>query len=280
MNLDLYTQNSYKLSELLTKEYSTSFSSATALLESDKRKSIYAIYGFVRLADEIVDSLHGFDKTFLFQNLQDKLQYALANGISNNLVVYAFTDTVKKYNIPFDHIDAFMSSMKKDLTVSSYTDKQQLNAYIYGSAEVVGLMCLKVFCNGNQILYESLEESARKLGSAFQKVNFIRDLKEDQKDLGRTYFPETMDQPFNKKSKLLIEKSIREDFSEARKGIRQLPGKSKLAVSLAYYYYLALFKRITHTSAQKVLTRRIRINNLIKYLIYVKVRLLFTFKLI
>jgi phytoene/squalene synthetase len=280
MNIEFYIENSYKLSELITKKYSTSFSLATSLLERDKRKAIYAIYGFVRLVDEIVDSFHGYDKPFLLSNLNEQLQYALDNGISTNTVLAAFTDTVKKYSISTEHIHAFMESMKYDLTKTEYASTEELNRYIYGSADVVGLMCLKVFCNGNQALYDKLEYSAQRLGSAFQKVNFLRDLKEDNKELGRTYFPEIINNQFDKISKRLIEQSIEKDFKDAWIGVKQLPGRSKLAVGLAYFYYKTLFDKIKTTNPEQILLERVRINNLRKYFILVKVSVLYKTKLI
>ncbi len=279
MNVGFYIENSYKLSELITKEYSTSFSMATSLLEKDKRKAIYAIYGFVRLADEIVDSFNGYDKTFLLSNLNEQLQYALENGISNNTVLAAFVDTVRKYNISPKHIEVFMESMKYDLTKAEYTSTEELNTYIYGSADVVGLMCLKVFCNGNQLLYDQLEKSAQKLGSAFQKVNFLRDLKDDNNELGRSYFPEITNNKFDKASKLLIEQSIKNDFDEAWIGIKQLSGRSKLAVALAFFYYKTLFDKIKKTKPETILSKRVRINNLKKYLILVRVGVMYKTKL-
>lgn len=279
MNVGFYIDNSYKLSELITKEYSTSFSMATSLLEKDKRKAIYAIYGFVRLADEIVDSFNGYNNTFLLNNLNEQLQYALENGISNNMVLAAFVDTVIKYNISPKHIEAFMESMKSDLTKAEYTSTEELNTYIYGSADVVGLMCLKVFCNGNRLLYDQLEKSAQKLGSAFQKVNFLRDLKDDSNELGRSYFPEITNNKFDKASKLLIEQSIENDFDEAWIGIKQLPGRSKLAVALAFFYYKTLFDKIKKTKPDTILSKRVRINNLKKYLILVRVGVMYKTKL-
>jgi len=252
---------------------------ATSLLEKDKRKAIYAIYGFVRLADEIVDSFNGYNNTFLLNNLNEQLQYALENGISNNMVLAAFVDTVIKYNISPKHIEAFMESMKSDLTKAEYTSTEELNTYIYGSADVIGLMCLKVFCNGNQLLYDQLEKSAQKLGSAFQKVNFLRDLKDDNNELGRSYFPEITNNKFDKASKLLIEQSIENDFDEAWIGIKQLPGRSKLAVALAFFYYKTLFDKIKKTKPETILSKRVRINNLKKYLILVRVGVMYKTKL-
>lgn len=244
MDVKFYLENSYKISKLITQRYSTSFSLATSLLEKEKREAIYAIYGFVRLVDEIVDSFHGYDKSFLLSNFNWQLQYALENGISTNPILAAFVDTVRKYNISPQHIEAFMESMKYDLTKAEYKSTEELNIYIYGSADVVGLMCLKVFCDGDQVLYDQLEKSAQKLGSAFQKVNFLRDLKDDNNELGRSYFPEITNNKFDEETKLLIEKSIQNDFDEAWLGIKHLPGRSKFAVALAYYYYKTLFEKI------------------------------------
>ena len=280
MSVAFYIENSYKVSELITKKYSTSFSLATSVLEKEKRKAIYAIYGFVRLADEIVDSLHNYDKSFLLEKLTEDLEYALKYGISTNLILASFVDTAKKYRIKKEHIDAFMQSMEYDLTKINYTETSDLNNYIYGSADVVGLMCLTVFCGGNQTLYDELEYPAQKLGSAFQKVNFIRDLREDTGDLGRNYFPEISVDKFSKETKSLIEKSIQQDFDEAFTGIKRLPGRSKLAVALAYYYYLSLFNKIKRASPEKILSMRVRISNFIKYLIIIRVGILYKLKFI
>jgi phytoene/squalene synthetase len=280
MSVEFYIENSYKISELITKKYSTSFSLATSLLEKEKRLAIYAVYGFVRLADEIVDNFHGYDKAYLLNKLNEDLNYALANGISTNTVLAAFADTVRKYNINKEHIHAFLESMKYDITKSEYTSSEDMNKYIYGSAAVVGLMCLKVFCNGNHTLYDKLEYSAQKLGSAFQKVNFMRDLKDDINELGRSYFPEISNTQFDKDTKRLIEQSIDRDFKEAWIGIKQLPGRSKLAVALTYYYYTSLLKKINRTTPEKILKERIRISNFRKYLILAKVGVLYKIKLI
>lgn len=280
MSVAFFIDNSYKVSKLITKEYSTSFSLASSFLEKEKRRAIYAVYGFVRLADEIVDSFHEFDKVFLLQKLNEDLQYALENNISTNPILVSFADTVKKYNISLEHIQSFMDSMKSDLTKSMFTNSNELDQYIYGSADVVGLMCLKVFCNGQTALYDTLEAPAQKLGSAFQKVNFIRDLKEDMQDLGRTYFPEISDKPFDLESKKLIEESIEKDFKEAWIGVKQLPGRSKLAVALAYYYYKTLFEKIKRTSPEKMISKRIRISNFKKKMILIKVMILYKTNLI
>ncbi len=279
-NFDFFLENSYTVSRLITQKYSTSFSLATSLLEKEKRKAIYAIYGFVRLADEITDSFHGYNKGLLLEKLNKDLEYALKNNVSTNIVLLAFADTVEKYSIDKEHIYAFMKSMKYDLTKTDYASSKELGKYIYGSASVVGLMCLKVFCNGEQILYENLEEPARKLGSAFQKVNFLRDLKTDINELGRTYFPEITGPELDKDSKTLIEESIDKEFNGAWSGIKQLPGRSKLAVALAYFYYKSLLKKIRRTPPDKVITERIRISNVKKYFIFLRVFVMYQLKLI
>ena len=279
MSVEFYIKSSYKVSKLITKQYSTSFSLATSVLEKDKRDAIYAIYGFVRIADEIVDSFQGFDKPYLLQNLTVQLDYALENGISSNVILTSFADTVKKYKIAKEHINAFMESMRNDLTKTDYTTTDDLNNYIYGSADVVGLMCLKVFCNGNQTLYNELEYAAQKLGSAFQKVNFLRDLKNDKTELGRSYFPGLSANELDETNKKIIEQSIEKDFNEAWSGIKRLPGRSKLAVALAYYYYLALLEKIKHSSPERLLTERVRISDLQKYFILLKVGIKYIMKL-
>lgn len=280
MNVDFYIENCYKISRLITKEYSTSFSLASSLLEKDKKRAIYAIYGFVRLADEIVDSFHGYDKAFLLNKLNDDLYYALTNGVSTNPVLTAFADTVKKYGINPEYIKSFMKSMEDDLTKAEYTSSKEFENYVYGSADVVGLMCLKVFCNGEIGLYEKLKQPAQKLGSAFQKVNFLRDLKDDINKLGRSYFPEISNKAFNVQTKLLIEESIQKDFDEVWIGLKQLPGRSKLAVALAFYYYKSLFNKIKRTPAEKVIKKRMRISNFKKYLIIIQVAFMYKAKLI
>ncbi len=280
MNVDFYIDSSYDISKLVTKKYSTSFSLATSLLEEDKRRAVYAVYGFVRLADEIVDSLHGYDKCFLLKKLYEDLNYALENGISTNPIIVAFASTVKKYDINQEHIRAFMRSMEYDLSKSTYSNVKDLNEYIYGSADSVGLMCLKIFCYDKPSLYESLEFSAQRLGSAFQKVNFLRDLKDDLNGLGRSYFPEIIESKLNQENKKQIELSIKKDFDDALVGVKQLPGRSKLAVALAYYYYNGLLKKIVNTPPEKIMDKRMRISNFRKYLIILKTVILYKTKLI
>ncbi len=280
MDTEFYINSSYAISKLVTKKYSTSFSLATSLLERDKRKAVYAVYGFVRLADEIVDSLHGFDKPFLLRKLYEELNYSLNYGISTNPIVVAFASTVRKYNIEPKHIRAFMKSMEYDLTKTNYASTAELNEYIYGSADSVGMMCLKIFCHEQPVLYESLARPAQKLGSAFQKVNFLRDLKDDCQGLGRVYFPQLVESRLNRENKKQIEQSIRKDFDEAFVGLKQLPGRSKLAVALAYFYYNGLLKKIASTPPEKVWKQRMRISNFRKYLIIFKTMVLYKTKLI
>jgi len=271
MKVDLYINTSYDGAELITKKYSTSFSLATSLLPKKQRNAIYAIYGFVRVADEIVDSFHDYDRAALLDKLNDDLHHAMEYGISPNPVLTAFADTVKTYKIERKHIQAFMDSMKQDLFQSEYNDSEDLDNYIYGSANVVGLMCLKVFSNGNQGEYKKLQEPAEKLGAAFQKINFIRDLKDDMQGLGRIYFPEIVLNELDEESKKKIEQSTEKDFKAAYPGIRKLPGRSKLAVAIAYHYYHGLFKKIKRTSPEELLSKRMRLSNFRKQLIIIKV---------
>ena len=280
MSFDLYQRSSYDISQVITQNYSTSFSLATSLLEKEQKKSIYAIYGFVRLADEIVDTMYDYNQAALLQKLNQDLQDAINQGISTNPILFAFTETVKKYDIDQKHIRAFMKSMHDDLSKTNYNSTNELNSYIYGSADVVGLMCLKVFCNGNIQLYNKLEYSAQKLGSAFQKVNFLRDLKDDLNELGRSYFPELVGQNLNQHNKTQIENSIEQDFTEAWKGLKQLPGRSKLAVAIAFYYYKCLLKKIKNSSPEKVLQQRMRISDSRKYSIIAKASLMYLLKAI
>lgn len=270
MDINFFIENSYKISEIITKNYSTSFSLATSLLESEKRKAIYAIYGFVRLADEIVDSFHTYDQKYLLDDFKSDFYYAIDNNIHTNPIIVSFVDTVKKFNIKQEHIEAFIRSMELDLTSQKYENQIDIENYIYGSADVVGLMCLQVFCNGDNNLYDRLEYFARKLGSAFQKVNFLRDLNFDTQNLGRIYFPEINNDKFDDNTKKLIEKSIEKDFIEAYKGIKDLPGRSKLAVSIAYSYYYKLFKKMKKLSCEAILSKRIRLSNFRKFIVIVQ----------
>jgi phytoene synthase len=265
----LFDDVSQEMSQLTTKRYSTSFSLGISFLDSDLHKPIYSIYGFVRFADEIVDSFHGFDKEALLADFKVQTYKAVAEGISLNPILNSFQWAVNKYSIPMDLIDTFLNSMEMDLNKQFY-NKEQYELYILGSAEVVGLMCLKVFVNGNEAEYERLKPSAMKLGSAFQKINFLRDLKDDFQTLGRTYFPGINMEEFNATVKKEIEADIEADFRAGYEGILQLPKNARFGVYMAYKYYFKLFKKIKAKSAQNILTERIRIPN------YRKMRILLT----
>jgi phytoene/squalene synthetase len=265
--MDLYTEISYKTSKLITQRYSTSFSIAVSFLPGEMRRAIYSIYGFVRLADEIVDTFNTIHQKQVLDLFERDFFEALDNGISMNPVLHAFALTVKKYNIPLHLVHSFLKSMKADLVKQVYRNTDELNEYIYGSADVVGLMCLMVFVNGNETLYSDLEKPAMKLGSAFQKVNFLRDLKTDLEQLDRRYFPQFDLINFNDVVKYELIKNIEADFNDARKGIKALPGRSKLAVYIAYIYYRKLLKEIKHTPAPKMINQRIRVANPIKLML-------------
>lgn len=265
----IFDQISQEMSQLTTKRYSTSFSLGISFLHRDMQQPIYAIYGFVRFADEIVDSFHGFDKAQLLAEFKVETYKAIAQGISLNPILNAFQWAVNKYNIPLDLIETFLHSMEMDLDKQAY-NQQQYEEYILGSAEVVGLMCLKIFVEGNEHEYERLKPSAMKLGSAFQKINFLRDLKADYHELGRVYFPGIEMQEFNATVKKQIEADIEKDFQEGYQGILQLPKSARFGVYMAYKYYFKLFKKIRLMPAQTILHERIRIPN------YRKVRILLT----
>jgi phytoene/squalene synthetase len=251
---------SHECSRITTQRYSTSFSSAIRLLHADIQGPIYDIYGFVRFADEIVDTFHGFDKINLLSNFKKETYDAIEQGISLNPILHSFQITVNRYNIDLALVDAFFKSMEYDLDRSKY-DEQGYAEYIYGSAEVVGLMCLYVFCDGDQVQYEKLKPHAQSLGSAFQKVNFLRDVKADYQQLNRTYFPGVDFHAFTPEMKEAIEADIEKDFRHAYLGIVQLPLKVRFGVYLAYKYYLSLFKKIKALQPQRILEERIRIPN-------------------
>jgi 15-cis-phytoene synthase len=260
MTIELFHSVSQQCSKLTTIRYSTSFSSAIKMLHKDLRMPIFNIYGFVRFADEIVDTFHGFNKAGLLEQFKNDTFEAIDCGISLNPILNSFQQTVNQYKIDHDLIHAFFSSMESDLTQSKY-DRQGYEEYIYGSAEVVGLMCLHVFCEGQKILYEKLRQHAKALGSAFQKINFLRDMKADYQDLSRLYFPGCDFHNFSEKDKLQIENDIEEDFKNAYQGILQLPIKSRFGVYVAYKYYYSLFRKIKSVKPQHILRRRIRISN-------------------
>ncbi|WP_312208516.1 MULTISPECIES: phytoene/squalene synthase family protein [Empedobacter] len=256
----LFDELSYSVSKMTTQKYSTSFSLGILALKPSIRSAIYAIYGYVRLADEIVDSFHGYNKKKLLKRLRKETLHALNERISLNPILQSFQETVNYYKIDKELIDQFLSSMEMDLQQIEY-DSDLYKTYILGSAEVVGLMCLQVFTDGNKDKYAELKPYAMKLGSAFQKINFLRDLKEDYHLLGRTYFPNVDISGFDNKIKYEIEKEIEEEFHEALIGIKKLPASSIFGVYLAYKYYLSLFKKIKKKSSKEILNGRIRIPN-------------------
>lgn len=256
----LFDELSYSVSKMTTQKYSTSFSLGILALKPSIRSAIYAIYGYVRLADEIVDSFHDYNKEKLLKRLRKETLHALNERISLNPILQSFQETVNNYKIDKELIDQFLSSMEMDLQQIEY-DSDLYKTYILGSAEVVGLMCLQVFTDGNKDKYAELKPYAMKLGSAFQKINFLRDLKEDYHILGRTYFPNVDISGFDNKIKYEIEKEIEEEFHEALIGIKKLPASSIFGVYLAYKYYLSLFKKIKKKSSKEILNGRIRIAN-------------------
>jgi phytoene/squalene synthetase len=258
-----------KCSEITTREYSTSFSSAIRLLHKDMRQPIYNIYGFVRFADEIVDTFHEFDKAALLADFKKETYAAIERGISLNPILNSFQQTVNNYHIDHDLVEAFFHSMEMDLVKQTY-DTRNFSEYIYGSAEVVGLMCLYVFCDGNKALYEKLKSPARSLGAAFQKVNFLRDIKADYNGLSRMYFPGFDFKNFTENDKRQIEEGIHQDFIAAYNGIIKLPLKSRFGVYVAYKYYLSLFKKIKKMKPARVLEARIRIPDYRKAMIVLR----------
>lgn len=246
-------------SRIITQTYSTSFSMATKMLSNSIRQDIYNIYGFVRLADEIVDSFHDYDKEALFIQFEADLESALINKISLNPILNSFQHTYHTYAIDKAMVDAFMDSMRQDLHKTVYHTEEEYKNYIYGSADVVGLMCLKVFVNGDTEKYNTLKQTAMALGSAFQKVNFLRDLKADHDELNRTYFPNTDLNNLDELSKKAIIDDIENDFSEGLKGIKQLPLEAKFGVFMAYRYYNQLLIKLKTTPALEIKSTRIRV---------------------
>jgi phytoene/squalene synthetase len=276
----VYNDLSFKISRLVTTTYSTSFSKAVGMLEREKQAAIFAIYGFVRFADEIVDTFHDHEKEYLLKKFEADYYDALRSGISLNPILNAFQVVVKRYRISDDEVQAFLRSMKTDLDKQKYDNAEEIGTYIYGSAEVVGLMCLRVFLNGNDEHFEELKDNAKRLGSAFQKVNFLRDFREDTRELKRKYFPETIDSELNDEVKSRIIADIEYDFREAYPGILKLPGRSRLAVLIAYRYYLQLLKRIDRSDTGQLLTSRIRVPDFNKFIIMAKSVIEYKLKLI
>ncbi len=256
----LFDELSFEVSKTTTQKYSTSFSLGILALKPSIRSAIYSIYGYVRLADEIVDSFHGYNKEKLLDRLKEETMNAIDEGISINPILQSFQDTVHRYKIDRELIAQFLHSMEMDLAKVNY-NTELYDEYIFGSAEVVGLMCLLVFTDGNREKYDQLKPYAKKLGSVFQKVNFLRDMKDDYEVLGRTYFPNVDFNLFDNLAKERIEKEIEEEFMEALVGIKMLPASSKFGVYLAYKYYRSLFSKIRNTSAESIRKRRIRIPN-------------------
>lgn len=262
---EIFDIASHTCSKTVTNLYSTSFSLATKMLAPSIRQDIYNIYGFVRFADEIVDSFHEYDKEALFNRFEIDLEHALNDTISLNPILNSFQETVHKYAIDRELITAFMKSMRLDLSKSVYLTDAEYQDYIYGSADVVGLMCLKVFVKGNIEKYNELKESAMHLGSAFQKVNFLRDLKADFEGLSRTYFPNTNLNALDEVSKAKIINEIEADFKKGYQGILQLPAEAKFGVFMAYRYYRKLLKKLAKTPALEIKNARIRVPNYQKF---------------
>ena len=257
----IFDDISYSTAKNVTNEYSTSFSLATKMLGQSIRQDIYNIYGFVRFADEIVDTFHDYDKELLFDNFEEQLYKALDQKISLNPILNAFQHTFHKNQLSRENVASFMKSMKLDLHKQNYSTKKEYDAYIYGSADVVGLMCLKVFVKGDLEMFERLKGAAMKLGSAFQKVNFLRDLKEDFENLNRTYFPNTNLSALDELSKAAIIAEIEDDFEQGYQGILRLPIDAKFGVFTAYRYYKQLLLKIKNTPALEIKSTRIRISN-------------------
>ncbi len=267
--MNLYDQTCFECSKLITARYSTSFSKGIRSFNKQLRYPIYAIYGFVRYADEIVDTFHNYNKQQLITGFRQDCFEAIERGISTNPVLQSFQQVVNRYHIDSELIDAFLKSMEMDLDNTAYS-RVGYNMYIYGSAEVIGLMCLKVFCENDELLYNRLLPKARSLGAAFQKINFLRDLKADFEDCGRTYFPGVDFRNFTENNKALIQKEIKLDFDNALEGIKQLPQASQLGVYVAYTYYLNLFEKISSTPAGMIIKKRVRVSDTKKMALYVK----------
>lgn len=257
----LFDQVSENCSKIVTESYSTSFTLATKMLDRSIRQDIYNIYGFVRFADEIVDSFHDFNKEELLNLFELDLKKSIKDKISLNPILNSFQKTLNKYDIDYELVNSFLKSMKSDLNKKQYLSSEEFDEYVYGSADVVGLMCLKVFVKGNQKKYDNLKPYAMSLGSAFQKVNFLRDLKADHDGLNRSYFPNLNIDKFDEKSKTIILNEINKDFSHALKGIFLLPSSARFGVYTAYKYYLKLLNKLKNTNPLKIKSTRIRVPN-------------------
>ncbi|WP_128547265.1 phytoene/squalene synthase family protein [Larkinella soli] len=274
--LELFNRTSVECSRLVTEQYSTSFTLGIKTLDRRFHDPIYSIYGFVRYADEIVDTFYDYDQKYLLEKFRQDTDEALRDGISLNPILHSFQRVVRQYHIERSLIDAFLKSMEMDLYVNEYNDLGY-QEYIYGSAEVVGLMCLRVFCEGDEAMFDRLKEPARKLGAAFQKVNFLRDLKSDYVDRGRVYFPGVDFGDFTRDAKQLIEEDIQRDFDEALVGIMNLPRGARMGVHLAYTYYRTLFSKIKQIPASRIQQERVRVPDMKKIALlaqtYVRFRL-------
>lgn len=273
--MELFSQTTYECSKLITQRYSTSFTLGIKAMDKRFHLPVYAIYGFVRYADEIVDTFHAHDKAKLLQRFRQDAHQALDEKISLNPVLHCFQEVAHLYGIERELIDAFLDSMEMDLHLTAY-NQQLYQKYIYGSAEVVGLMCLRVFCEGNTSLYQELKAPAKSLGSAFQKVNFLRDIKSDYSDRGRMYFPGVNFRDFSQ-AKKQIEEDIEKDFDLALAGIMGLPKGARMGVYLAYVYYLKLFHKIRNCPASKIMTERIRIADQKKFSLLIQAMFRFRF---
>lgn len=265
-SLDLYNEVSAECSKGVTKMYSTSFSSGIRLFHKSIRSPIYSIYGFVRIADEIVDTFHDYNQQTIFDHFRDNLRIDFKNGISTNPVLNAYIQISQKYDIPMEYTEAFLDSMEMDLEMKTFT-REEYDRYIYGSAEVIGLMCLKVFTHHIPEEFEKLKFSAQKLGAAFQKINFLRDFKSDLKERGRVYFPNIKGFEFDQTIKKDIEKEISNDFDSALQGIMELPKEAKLGVFIAYNYYRKLLNKLVLSKPEEIQASRIRVGDFRKFVI-------------
>tara|TARA_X000000368_G_scaffold114942_1_gene89585 strand:+ start:3332 stop:4180 length:849 start_codon:yes stop_codon:yes gene_type:complete len=266
-NRDIYNDIAKEISKATTKKYSTSFSLGINFFSADIRPSIYGIYGFVRFADEIVDTFFDQDQEKLIIDFEKETLLSIQRKFSSNPILHSFQIVVNNFNIPIDLIKSFLNSMKMDIYKETHSEDSYKN-YIYGSAEVIGLMCIHVFCKGNDEQIEELRDAAQKLGAAFQKVNFLRDLKDDYQGKGRLYFPElNKNNILDHDSKIKIEKQIESDFNDGIVGIKKLPNNSRLGVYLSYRYFRVLFNKLKKTDAEQIMENRLRINNFRKILL-------------
>ena len=276
----IFDSISQDLSKVVTEKYSTSFSIATKLIDKSIRQDIYNIYGFVRIADEIVDSFHRYPKKQILDRLEKEVYLAINQKISINPILNSFQETVNKYKIDMELIEAFLRSMRWDLNKKSYNNKNDYEKYIYGSADSVGLMCLKIFVKGDNVLYGNLKNYAMALGSAFQKVNFLRDINIDYETLNRTYFPGVDVNKFDEKSKKNIIDEIENDFNIALKGVMLLPNEARFGVYTAYKYYIKLLEKLKKTPSLKIKDARIRVPNYEKAYILINCYLKYNLNLV